>query len=330
MNWNLKSTRLSELFQIKSGDYHATKELGPGDIPLVSCGDVGNGLVGYFDIPSEKRYRHSLTVAYNGQPLLAKFHPHEFGAKDDVAVLIPKFEMAATTLFYVAATLNRSAWRYNYGRKCFNQKLQSVTIPIPVKDSATSIDQEVIAERFPIDPSAMVPTKGRNDRATPLLLTEWRSFAIEDILDVKRGDFHSITALGPGNYRTVSRVTEDNGTVGYYEIPENAKVYPPGSITVSTVGGDAFVQLSEFIATDNVLICTPKLPLKTSTIFFIVFALNSQRWRYSYGRQPYMRKFVGSRIWLPVNDLGNLDEHSMGAFLESTSYWSEVSPLLQD
>ena len=329
MNWNFKPKKVSELFELKTGDYHATKELDTGNVPLISCGDLNNGLVGYYDIPQERCYRHSLTVAYNGQPLLAKFHPYEFGAKDDVAVLIPRFPMETTTLLYLAALLNRNKWRYSYGRKCFRGKLQDVAIPVPVDEQGKAIDQEIIASQYTIEPKALIPSR-RHSESLPLPISDWRSFAIADLFDVQRGDFHSIADLGPGTYRTVSRITEDNGTVGYFDRPDRAKVYSKGSITVSTVGGDAFVQLSDFIATDNVLICTPKRQLKESTIFFMVFALNSQRWRYSYGRQPYRRKFIGGHICLPVDSLGNLDERAMGSFVENTAYWSELEPRLRD
>ena len=84
-----------------------SEELDSGDVPLVSCGDIGNGVIGYFDIPADRQYSHAITVAYNGSwPLTAKFHPYKFGTKDDVAVLIPKTEMSESALLYVAAILN--------------------------------------------------------------------------------------------------------------------------------------------------------------------------------------------------------------------------------
>jgi hypothetical protein len=80
--------KLRELFRVRSGDFHAVNELDPGHTRLISCGDLNNGLVGYYDIPKDQRYGRTLTVAYNGSwPLTTKFHPYEFGAKDDVAVL---------------------------------------------------------------------------------------------------------------------------------------------------------------------------------------------------------------------------------------------------
>ena len=178
MNWILKTSKIDDLFLVKSGDFHATKELDPGDVPLISCGDIDNGLVGYYDIPKDKLYRHCLTVAYNGQPLLAKFHHYEFGAKDDVGVLQPRTPMLDSTLLYVSAQINKLKWRYSYGRKCFREKLRSVIIHIPVKDNGEGelvINQEDIAAKFPVNVEQLIPQKGL-EGSLPLAILVWRDF----------------------------------------------------------------------------------------------------------------------------------------------------------
>lgn len=101
--------KISSFFKVHSGDFHSVGELDPGDVPLISCGDTSNGFIGNFDIPLDKTYQHCITVAYNGSwPLLAKFHPYRFGAKDDVAVLLPREPLKETTLLYIATLLNKS------------------------------------------------------------------------------------------------------------------------------------------------------------------------------------------------------------------------------
>jgi hypothetical protein len=330
MSLNLAPKKISDLFFIKSGDFHATKELDPGTIPLISCGDIDNGLVGYFDIPTDKRYQHMITVAYNGQPLLAKFHPYEFGAKDDVAVLRPQKPMLDSTLLYIAAELNLGKWRYSYGRKCFREKLENVQIQVPVRriNGSTVIDEKAIADYFSVTFTDIKPYKHKPESVTPPVLN-WREFTISELFTVKRGDFHSLASLDPGAHRTVSRITQDNGTVGYFDRPEKAKVYPSGSITVSTVGGDAFFQINDYIATDNILILTPTHQVNPETLVFIAFALNREKWRYSYGRQCYKTKFEAiTKVWLPVDKDGNLDEPKIKAFVENTAYWQRIKPEL--
>lgn len=147
---------LDEIFIVKSGDYHANYELETGNVPLVSCGDTNNGVVGFFDIPQENIYRHAITVAYNGQPLTTKFHPYEFGTKDDVAVLIPRTPMKETTLLYIAVLLNDLQWRFSYGRKCYREKMEKITISLPMLNEH-KIDEERIAKLCPMDYSVFIP-----------------------------------------------------------------------------------------------------------------------------------------------------------------------------
>lgn len=313
---------LDRLFTIKSGDFHATKELDNGDIPLISCGVEEQGLVGYFDIPKEKIYSHCVSVAYNGLPLTAHFHPYLFGAKDDIAVLIPKRAYKAETLYYLAALLNKQSWRYSYGRKCFKEKLKRVSVPFPITGDG-EINEKAIQKFCSFNLSSLLPSK----KIVPLTFSRptWKEWNITDLFDIFRGDFHSLADLDSGTYMTISRVTTDNGVTGYFDKPDNATIYPSGCITVSTVGGDAFVQLDQFIVTDNVLICLPKKRLQLTTIYFVAFILNRQKWRYSYGRQCYLTKFKSVKLYLPATQEGVLDEVLMKKIVSSSTYWESLS-----
>jgi hypothetical protein len=233
--------------------------------------------------------------------------------------------MEDTTLLYIAALLNRMTWRYNYGRKCFRQKLQNVLIYAPVteRDGQIWIDEQAIVAVFPKQFQDFLPKKtapGPID--VPSL--NWRSCCLTDFFTLQRGDFHSLSALTEGEFMTVSRVTEDNGVVGYYERPDGARLYSKGHITVSTVGGDSFVQLDHFIVTDNVLVCIPKRQFRITTLFFITFALNYQKWRYSYGRQCYKTKLERVNIYLPVNGNHEIDEDVIERIVKQTSYWEHI------
>jgi hypothetical protein len=165
----------------------------------------------------------------------------------------------------------------SFGRKCFREKLCNVSLFVPTTyiNGEERVDEEAIGELFPSQFQTFIPERSNNSITVPMI--NWQSFNILDIFELKRGDFHSIAALDQGPYMTVSRVTSDNGVVGYLERPEKATIYQRSLITVSTVGGDAFVQLDDFIATDNVIVCRPKKPLRITTLFFLAFTLNQQK-----------------------------------------------------
>src|SRR4051794_9988581 len=97
-----KAFKIGELFDLVPGEFHATNQLEPGSIPLISCGEENNGLIGYYDIPNDKTHQKALTVAFNGFPLTTNYHPYQFGAKDDVAILVPRHDMTDGLLLYCA------------------------------------------------------------------------------------------------------------------------------------------------------------------------------------------------------------------------------------
>ncbi len=325
MNINFESIRLFELFNIISGDYHATKDLDPGNIPLISCKDSNNGFLGYFDIPKNKQYKKAITVAYNGRPLSAKYHPYTFGAKDDVAILIPRIEMSEKALIFIAAELTRLMWRYSYGRKCYREKMKRVEILAPLIKTKDTIrmDEELISQLFPNEFKSYFPEK-ELIQGTLKSSLDWKQMDILSLFEIIRGDFHSLSALDPGLYPTVSRISTNNGIVGYFDKPANARIYKRGTITVSTVSGDAFLQLEDFMATDNVIICNPRSGYRLSTLLFITLMLNYQKWRYSYGRQCYKDKFSKVKIYVPMMEDGSIDEDAIENIVKDFPYFTLI------
>ena len=324
--------RMEQIFEIKSGDYHAVAELDDGDIPLVSCGDVNHGFIGRFDIPAEYRYSNTITVAYNGKPLTAKFRPYEFGAKDDVGILLPREPLSDVALLYVAAVLNSMRWRFSYGKKCFKNKLRQLEIEVPPvqRNGKVQIDEDYLNEAVHIQTLDMRPTPAKEVQQEDVMPTvRWEARRLSDLFDLQRGDFHSLSDLGAGPFATVSRTERDNGVVGYFEQPEGSTKYGPGLITVSTVSGDAFVQAEEFIVTDNVIVCVPSNDMRITTAYFIAAMINHQKWRYSYGRQCYKDKLSALDIQVPWRN-GNIDEAAIEEIVKRQPYWPYVKSWTTD
>jgi len=134
---------LGEIYNLVSGDFHNAANLKLGPIPLVSCGDLDNGIIGRIAL-SEHVYQNRFTVALNGNPLTAKYHPYRFSAKDDVAVCVPRTPLQLATEMFIMAMVNRERWRYSYYRKCYIDKLKRFRIPLPAKNGG--IDESVIRD----------------------------------------------------------------------------------------------------------------------------------------------------------------------------------------
>ena len=170
---------------------------------------------------------------------------------------------------------------------------------------------------------------GKSDctKRRPFDKVKWKSYAITDLFNLDRGHFHSIAALDSGTHPTISRVSTDNGCVGFYDIPASASLWPARTITVSSVTGDAFLQPTPFIATDNVVLCVLRNQYKTlnlSSLIFIQAMMNHMKWRYSYGRQCYKTKYAKTEIWLPILNGGRLNEEYMSSMVEQANHWSIV------
>ena len=162
--------------------------------------------------------------------------------------------------------------------------------------------------------------------------SEWKQFLAGEVFNIKRGDFHSIADLDPGPKVTISRISVDNGLVGFFDAPDGAEEWPAGTITVSTVTGDAFAQPVPFIATDNVVMLTPKVGYEGFTPASLTFAaqmMSMVKWRYSYGRQCYQNRFAKTEFVLPVTGDGDLDYEFMETMVSQAPYWSLVRNAFQ-
>jgi len=139
---NFKPFRLDDIYQLIAGDYHAAGILPRGDIPLISCADKNNGIIGFVSVPDDHIYEHKLTIAFNGNVLTTKYHPYRFATKDDVALCLPRTPLQLSTEVFIQMMMNRERWRYSYYRKCYMEKLKRFSVPLPAKDG--KIDEDTI------------------------------------------------------------------------------------------------------------------------------------------------------------------------------------------
>lgn len=299
---------MTDIFYVKRGKGEYREKLEKGNTPLISATNTNNGVIDHVDIEPTFETPAITVERVTGQAYVQLFN---FATvPDDISVLIPKESMSLRKLFYIASQINLSKWRFNYARKLTPTRLK----PLEIDLSGFRDDELNLSQRFPED-SARISIEHNSN---------FQSFNVVGLFDIDRGDFHALDRLDEGEIPTVSRIGEDNGVTGYYEKPDNAEIYEKGLLTISTVSGDAFVQLDDFIATDNVLICKPKRQFRITTLFFIQLMINLQKWRFSYGRQPYKRIFSKTRIFLPVNNNGEIDEDYIEELVTNCYGWAMI------
>lgn len=135
---------IQDLFQtkIKTGEIHVSGILDDGKIPLISCSATTAGVEGFFDV--EQAYKNGITIACDGSPLTTFYHYYNFTAKDNVLVCQGKYKF--TTNLFIVNQVNGLKWRFNYGRKCYENKIHKINIFVPVKRG--KIDEEYIEQLF--------------------------------------------------------------------------------------------------------------------------------------------------------------------------------------
>jgi hypothetical protein len=306
---------LIQVFSIKYGQksLHNKENLDDGNSLVISSQATDNGCYGFFD--TMPKYKPPfITVPSTGSIGEAFVQIYPCAVCDDNLVLEPRQKLPLEYFFYIAFRVRTQKWRYNYGRKITPNRLATLAV-IPPEAFKLDISYKNLT-------SSLYPRKAYHpyDLEYPLNI---RIFPVDKLFDTQRGHFHAIDRLESGIYATVSRASSDNGIVGFYNKPSKAKVFPKDIITVSTVSGDAFVQQTPFIATDNVVMCIPKRPLRISTLLYIVTLLNKVKWRYSYGRQCYKGNFQKTSLSLPIIKDDIIDEDYIEKLVTTLPYWDE-------
>jgi hypothetical protein len=313
-------TPLSKLFKINYGShgYDNKSILDRGKTPLIASQGDDNGVFGFFDVP-QKYQGPIITVPRTGSIGYAFVQILPCNVTDDCMVLTSLEKVPVEYLFYIAAAVRFSKWRYNYGRKITPTRLGKLEVISPQEYNANISYKEMYKQMYP----GMTKNHSKSLESKAV-----KRFPVTELFDLQRGHFHAIDKLEKGKYPTISRVTDNNGLVGFYSKPQKAKVFPAGTMTISTVTGDAFIQYIPFIATDNVVMCIPKNPLRATTILYIQALLNRSKWRYSYGRQCYKRSFEKIMIDLPVTVEGKLDEDYIESVVTMQPYWNDFKKRL--
>jgi hypothetical protein len=310
---------ISDLFDFKTGQLPALEKTENGTVPLVYGSTYNNGIAKFVEVDDADQIFHPplITVSYLGTAFvqLVDFTT-SIVDKSNIIVLAPKTKMSLEELYFYAFQINRAArFGFHYGRRMNMRQLGKLEVQkfdngankIDFHDLLPNIDQNR-EMRFHVKMNSL----------------NFKEYPITQLFELIRGDFHSLASLDSGTMPTVSRTSYDNGIMGYFRPPDDATVYHAGYLTISAVSGDAFFQLHDFIATDNIIICKPRHNFRVTTLVFMQFMLKRQKWRYSYGRQCYKTKFSNSTIFLPTHSDGSVDEDKIEYIVKNTSYWKYI------
>ena len=125
--------KISDLFEIKGSK--TTKRIDlveEGEYPYITTKSTNNGVDGYSNIWTEKGNILTIDSACVGTCF---YQEHNFAATDHVEKLIPKFEMNKYNGLFIATIINKSNFKFSYGRGRCKTRIAKETIKLPVTDT---------------------------------------------------------------------------------------------------------------------------------------------------------------------------------------------------
>jgi len=135
-----KYYKLIDLFDIKGSKTTPLldlEEYGPGKYPYVTTKATDNGVRGFYNYYTEEGNVLTVDSAVLGY---CSYQPMPFSASDHVEKLLPKFNMNKYVALFISTVINAEQYRYNYGRKCSQERLQKLQIKLPSKNGVPDFE----------------------------------------------------------------------------------------------------------------------------------------------------------------------------------------------
>lgn len=162
------------------------------------------------------------------------------------------------------------------------------------------------------------------------LHNNFKEVSLGDILGKPdKGSYHVHSVLGEGDIPLISTTIQNNGVVGYFDVPDELTFKDAITVTSDGTPLTAFYHPYVFTAKDNVIVFTPGIDKKLSTIFYIVTEINRVKWRFSYGRKCYLNKINKVKIMMPVKKDGAIDQDYIEDLVNTLPGWHLIQQALK-
>ena len=232
-------------------------------------------------------------------------------------VLTPKEPMSEKEKLWWAMCITANRFRFGFGRQA-NRTLKSLFLPeaseMPAWVNEASIDKYTGAERA-----------ARQGTSQGLDVSAWKSFSLQDLFDIRKGQRLTKLNMLPGQVPYVGASDRNNGVTAFIG---QEPIHSGGTISVSYNGSvaEAFYQPVAFWATDDVNVLYPKgFALTPETALFICTVIRLEKYRFSYGRKWHLDRMRESIIRLPATATGQADWDVMQSSIEQVPFSSQLS-----
>ncbi|MEA3352552.1 MAG: restriction endonuclease subunit S [Campylobacterota bacterium] len=301
------SLELINLLQCKSTDYNS--------IPFVSRTENNNGVSSFVEkeFEIEPNPPHTLSVAVGGSVLSTFYQPLEYYTGFHVLVLSSREQLSIIEMLYYAKVISLNKYRYNYGRQA-NKTLKDILIPQYIPNSV----QNQLSFLYEKTLNNLVKNPINSNKLS-LNINNWQSFKLEDLFYIKGSKTTPLWELkdyGEGIYPYVTTKATNNGIDNFY----NYYTEEGNVLTVdSAVLGYCAYQELPFSASDHVEKLIPKFELNRYIALFLTTIINSEQYRYNYGRKCSQTRMKTINIKLPTKN-NKPDFKYMENYIKSLNY----------
>lgn len=144
-------------------------------------------------------------------------------------------------------------------------------------------------------------------------ISKWKEFRVKDIFLCSTTKPYIFEEIAIGQYPYVTRTAENNGCATKIDGPREY-VNKGNCITIGAEGTYAFYQPDDFIAGVKVYTLRNE-NLNSKNALLIVTVLNSEVYKYNYGRARILEKIKEETIKLPATASGDPDWDFMEEYM---------------
>ena len=327
MNLNVdewKEFYLGRLFDIRKGKRLTSADQEEGDNNYIGAIDSNNGVANHIG-QSPIHEGNTISLSYNGSVGEAFYQYEPYWATDDVNALYCNYKGFNQYIgLFIATVIRKEKFKYSYGRKWTLENMNTSIIRLPIQhntDGTPYIDPDCTYSKEGYVPDWQfmedyikslhhkpLTTKNAVGNALALKVDEWKEFYIGKLFNINRGktlssenkeeyagNKYSCINGGSVNNGELCKLSEELQEIGFalQEVP---------SLSLSRVGnaGLTFLQTEPYYIADNAFSLVLKKQKNKKIYLFLSTCLNSEVFKYSYGRTISSEKYVLTAIKLPV------------------------------
>lgn len=300
-----------------------------GNIPYITSGSVNNGVKYFISNINDTLEENAISVNRNGSVGYAFYHKYKALYSNDCRKLKLKEYNNEYVSIFITQQIMLQKEKYNYGYKMGTGRLQKQYIMLPINDEgAPDFDfmERYIKEVFKVKKQSYIAyakMQLRNLQNTELYNIEklnWKSFYLEEIFSIKKGNQNKMNTLETGLIPLVS-AKKNNNAYKDFVTPNHKALFAGNCITINNDGdggaGLAFYQPYTMALDSH---CTALIPLKDiskEAMLFLARCLTMQNEQFGHGHALSNNRMKTFKFMLPVNDNDEPDYTYMEQYIKN-------------